>query len=128
MRVMNYVSKDVLLKKEMIGEELTGDEEQELNLLNAKILTFYALNNWILRLYIIQRNPDILSDRAWAIIQIYRSSNLRNLTEKLNVVERPEELIDDGNQFIKLCRETSFENVRKITISRELGVEWIVVI
>ena len=72
----------------MIGEELTSDEEKELDLLNAKILTFYALNNWILRPYIIQRNPDILSDRAWAIIQIYRSSNLRNLKEKLNVVER----------------------------------------
>ena len=112
--ILRCMASDPLLRKEMLGEELTSEEKDELDNMDAVITSVYYLDSWYWRFLVIKHNPDIFSDRGWANIHIGYKRHLETLSkvlreEKEETIIRFQQVID----FINLCRSTSFEHAMK---------------
>jgi CHAT domain-containing protein/tetratricopeptide (TPR) repeat protein len=121
--VMSHITADPLLRRLLLGEDLSSNEQEKLDMLDAEIATLYALDNWLLRLAFINRDRELLSDRAWAMIHIGYAKHLDTISSYFQDRQMVDERIKEVKAFIDFCRNTSFDHARKIKICDELGID-----
>ena len=118
--IAELCSKDPLMRKYILQEELTQDEDQLIVELLAVIITPMLISEWALRLLLMSKKDDLYSARAWILIVVERETILSALTEKIDT-ELALNNYTDVRNFVEKVRETSFTDAQAEVLAVEFG-------
>lgn len=121
-QLMKLAVADPLIRRQVSGEELNEAEALELAELMGHMVAVMTPDNWGLRLVFFKnRYRELLSDRAWVLLAIYEKTIVEALSEQLDDPLTAKTHFKEVKEFVRECRETSFEDVSSKYLATHFG-------